>query len=132
MTDTGLIPVPWSLLTRCLILRELSMTSIESSISEPRSTCMSSFGKSVCRKTYGILVVIIYRAIYEQGTAGHNMEKCHLDGCLNRHRDSLCGLRAGKALHLNVLSTVVSLSYCSRHVGKGQHEAALSHAHMIT
>ena len=36
-------------------------------------------------------------------------------------------------LHLNVLSTVVSLSYCSlRHVGKGQHEAALSHAHVIT
>ena len=84
---------------------------------------MSSFGRSVCRKMYGILVVI-YGVVHERRTTDHDIEKCHLKGCLGRHRDSLYGL---KPLHLSVLSDVISLSYCSRcHVGKSQHEATIS------
>ena len=129
MTDTGLILVPWSLLMRCLILRGLSMTSIESS--RPRSCralasrfaerrMASSSSLSTGRYTNKAQLVTIWKSVTLTGASTGT-------GILS------VGYKLIKPLHLNVLSTVVSLSYCSlRHVGKGQHEAALSHAHVIT
>ena len=71
---------------------------------------------------YGIL----NRVVHTRRTTDHDIEKCHLKGCLGRHRDSLCGLQVDKASALEraercYLTVVLLVAPCREVSTRGYH-----------